>query len=148
MDKLDNGKCRFNILKSKVDKLDIGKLETTLVDLSKLSNVLKNDVVKKTEYNELVKNVSNISTNDRSNLVKKTDDNRRISKIENRITTDYKKFITAQKLNKLTAETFAPRIAQANLASKTDIFDITDFVKTKDFDHKLKILNKILSYFK
>ena len=148
MDKLDNGKCRFNILKSKVDKLDIGKLETTLVDLSKLSNVLKNDVVKKTEYNELVKNVSNISTNDRSNLVKKTDDNRRISKIENRITTDYKKFITAQELNKLTAETFAPRIAQANLASKTDILDITDFVKTKDFDYKLKILNKILNYFK
>ena len=90
MDKLDNSKCRFNILKSKVDKSDIGKLETTPVDLSKLSNVLKNDVVKKIEYNELVKNVSNINTTDRSNLVQKTDDIRRISKIENRITTDYK----------------------------------------------------------
>ena len=42
-------------MKSKVDKLGIGKLETTPVDLSKLSNVVKNDVVKKTEYNELVK---------------------------------------------------------------------------------------------
>ena len=69
MDKLDNSKCHFNILKGKVDKSDIGKLETTPVDLSKLSNVLKNDVVKKSEYNELVKNVSNINTTDRSNLV-------------------------------------------------------------------------------
>ena len=41
MDKLDNSKCHFNILKNKVDKSDIGKLETTPVDLSKLSNVLK-----------------------------------------------------------------------------------------------------------
>ena len=57
-------------LKSKVDKLDIGKLETTPVDLRKLSNVVKNDVVKKTEYNELVKKVNNISTTDTSNLVK------------------------------------------------------------------------------
>ena len=34
-------------MKSKVDKLGIGKLETTPVDLSKLSDVIKNDVVKK-----------------------------------------------------------------------------------------------------
>ena len=40
--------------KSKVDKLDIRKLETTRADLSKLSNVAKKNVVKKTDYNELV----------------------------------------------------------------------------------------------
>ena len=34
-------------MESKVDKLDIGRLETTPVELSKLSNVVKNDVVKK-----------------------------------------------------------------------------------------------------
>ena len=34
-------------MKSKVDKLDIGRLETTPVELSKLSNVVKDDVVKK-----------------------------------------------------------------------------------------------------
>ena len=34
----------------KVDKLHIGKLETTPVDLSKLTNIVKNDVVKMTEY--------------------------------------------------------------------------------------------------
>ena len=34
-------------LKTEVDKLDIGKLETTPIDLSKLSNLVKNFVVKK-----------------------------------------------------------------------------------------------------
>ena len=57
-------------MQSKVDKLDIGKLETAPVDLSKLSNVVKN-FVKETEYNKLVKKVNNISTTDTSDLVKK-----------------------------------------------------------------------------
>ena len=54
VDKLDIGKLK-NVpsgLSSKVDKLDIGKLENTPVVLSKLSNLVKNDVVKKIEYNE------------------------------------------------------------------------------------------------
>ena len=38
-------------MKNIVDKLDIGKLETTPVDLRKLNNVVKNDV-KKAEYNK------------------------------------------------------------------------------------------------
>ena len=41
--------------KSEVDKLDIGKLKTTPIDLSKLSDVVKNEVVKKTVYDEFVK---------------------------------------------------------------------------------------------
>ena len=43
-------------LKSKVDKLDVDKLVLVPVNLSKLSDVVKNDLVNKTEYNELVKN--------------------------------------------------------------------------------------------
>ena len=42
-------------LKSEVDILDITKLETTPFDLSKLSDVVKNEVVKETVYDELVK---------------------------------------------------------------------------------------------
>ena len=37
-------------LKTEVDKLDIDKLVPIPVDLSKLSDVVKNDVVKKAEY--------------------------------------------------------------------------------------------------
>ena len=56
-------------MKSKVDKLDVDKLAPIPVDLSKLSDVVKNDVVKKIEYNELVKKVNNYSTTDTRNLV-------------------------------------------------------------------------------
>ena len=40
--------------KSEIDKLDIDKWETTSVDLSKLSDVVKNEVVKKTVNDEFV----------------------------------------------------------------------------------------------
>ena len=42
-------------LKSDVHILDIVKLKTTPIDLCKVSNVVKNYVVKKTVYDELVK---------------------------------------------------------------------------------------------
>ena len=51
-------------LKTKVDKLSIDKLVPVPVDLSKLSDVIKNDVVKKTVYNKLVVKVDNIDTSD------------------------------------------------------------------------------------
>ena len=47
-------------MKSKVDKLDVDKLESVPADLSKLSDLVKTDVVKKTEYNQLVKKVDAI----------------------------------------------------------------------------------------
>ena len=56
-------------LKTEVDKADVDKLKTVSVDLAKLSNVVKNDVVKKTEYNKLVTKVDNIDT---KNFVLKT----------------------------------------------------------------------------
>ena len=49
-------------LKTEVDKLDIDKLTPVLNDLAKLSNAVKNDVVKKTEYDKLVAKVNNIDT--------------------------------------------------------------------------------------
>ena len=55
-------------LKTEVDKLDIDKLATVPVDSGKPSNVVKNDVIKKTVYDKLVAKVNNIDT---SGLVKK-----------------------------------------------------------------------------
>ena len=69
-------------LKTEVDKLDIDKLATVPVDLSKLSNVLKNDAIKKTAYDKLVAKVNNINT---SGLVKKIDYNTKIIEIEDKI---------------------------------------------------------------
>ena len=45
-------------LKSKIDKLDIGKLETTPVDLSKLSDTVNNEVFKKTDMMNWLKKVT------------------------------------------------------------------------------------------
>ena len=49
-------------LKTEADKLDIDKLIPAPNDVAKLSNVIKNDVVKKTKYNKLVSKINNIDT--------------------------------------------------------------------------------------
>ena len=51
-------------LKTEVDKLDIDKSAPILVNLSKLSDVVKNDVVKKTVYDKLAAKLNNIDTSD------------------------------------------------------------------------------------
>ena len=51
-------------MKTEVHKLDIDKLAPVPVDLSKLSDVVKNDVVQKVVYDKLVGKVNNVDTND------------------------------------------------------------------------------------
>ena len=81
-------------LKSEVYNLDIGKLQTTHVDLSRLSNVVKNEVVKKTVHDELVKKVKAIKSTsnlvkykstqlDTRNVVKTSDYDTKLDEIEN-----------------------------------------------------------------
>ena len=57
-------KTNLASLKTEVDKLDIDKLAPVPVDLGKLIDVVKNDVVKKAVYNELTAKVNNIDTSD------------------------------------------------------------------------------------
>ena len=52
-------KANLAALKSEVDNTDVDKLKTTPTDLAKLSNVVKNDVVKKTDYNTKVTSIGN-----------------------------------------------------------------------------------------
>ena len=49
-------------LKTKVEKLDINKLVPVPVDLNKLSDVVKNDVVRKPAYDKVVPKVNSIDT--------------------------------------------------------------------------------------
>ena len=90
-------------LTTKVDKLDINKLVPLPVDLSKLSHVVKNDVVEKTNYNVKIDDIkgkipdiSNLATKatlntdenkipDTSGHVKKTDYNTKITEIKSKI---------------------------------------------------------------
>ena len=55
-------KWNLTSLKTEVDKLDIDKLVPVPVDLSELSDVVKNNVVKKTAYDKLVAKVNSIDT--------------------------------------------------------------------------------------
>ena len=104
-------KTNLASLKAEADKFDNDKLVPISVDLSKLTDVVKNYVVKKTEYNKLVTKVDNIDTTnfvsrtkyekggsdvedktskvdkkspDVSDLVKKTDFNAKITEVENK----------------------------------------------------------------
>ena len=92
-------------IETEVDKLNIDKLVPASVNLSKLSDVVKNDVVKKAVYNKLVEKVNNIDTSgflrktkydtdkaelenkipDASGLVKKLNYNEKITETENKI---------------------------------------------------------------
>ena len=53
-------KINLAALKTEVDKIDTDKLKTVSDDLAKLSNVVKIDVVKKTDYNTLKSKVDSI----------------------------------------------------------------------------------------
>ena len=55
-------KTNLASLKTAVDKLDIDKLAPVLVDLSKLGDVVKTDVVKKAAYDKLATKVNNIES--------------------------------------------------------------------------------------
>ena len=70
IDQLKNVLTNLSNLKSKVDKLDVDKLVPVSVDLSKLSDVAKNDVVKKDVHYAKIKNIedkipdiTNLATN-------------------------------------------------------------------------------------
>ena len=75
-------KSNLASLKTEVDKLDIEKLVPVPVDLRKLSDVVKNDAVKKTVYDKLVAKVNSIDT---SRFVLKTKYNTDKIELENKI---------------------------------------------------------------
>ena len=77
-------------LKAEVDRLDIDKLIPVPDDLAKLSNVVQNDVVKKTEYNKLVSKVDDIDTPE---FVKKFKYQKDGSDLEKKISDVDKKFL-------------------------------------------------------
>ena len=138
------------------------------VDLSKLSDVVKNDVVKKTVYDKLVTKVNNIHTTgfvlktkydtdnselenkipDTSGLVKKADYNTKITEIEGKIS-DISNLETKTALttveNKIPdVSKFATKTALTNLSNTVP--DISTLLKKSDYDTKIaEIGNKYVS---
>ena len=71
-------------MKSKVDKLDVDKLVLVPVDLSKLSDVVKNDVVKRDAYDAKIKNIED-KIPDITNLTATAVPNAQINKVKGEI---------------------------------------------------------------
>ena len=122
-------KTTLATLKTEVDKLDIDKLAAVPTDLSKLSNVVKNDVVTK---------VNNIDTND---FVLKSKYDTDKTELENKIpsVTD---FVKETKLTEL--ENKISGII--NLATKTEL-TVCNLVKKTDYNTKVtEIENKFTDH--
>ena len=144
-------------LKTEVDKLDTDKLVPVPVDLSKLSDVVKNDVAKKTEYNKLVTKVDRIDT---TNFVKKTKYEKDGSEFEDKINKVDKKIPDVSSLVK--KADFDTRISEvegkipsisglatnsALTAVEYKIPDVSSLVKQTDYNTKISdIENKIIDH--
>ena len=128
--------------KTEVDKIDTAKLITVSADLAKLSNVIKNDVVKRTDYNTKVTSIENqiagvtkntldnlgditkLKAVDTSNFVLKTKLSSDVTTLENKIDTVDKRI---------------PDIS--GLATKTSL---TSYLQTTKFNSKdAEVENKI-----
>ena len=76
----------LNSLKSKIDKLDINKIVPVPVDLNKLSDAVRNDVVKKMYFTLRSKDkIPNILANLVSNVATNTTLNAKINEVKNEI---------------------------------------------------------------
>ena len=128
IDKLKNLPNNLINLKSKVDKLDIDKLLPAPVVLSKLSDVVKNDVVKKTEYNAKIKCIED-KIPDISNFATNTILNTKTNEVKNEIPS-----ITGL------------AITSVLTAVENKIPSISNLVKNTDYDTKIgEIENKMIS---
>ena len=101
----------------KSDKLDIDKLETVPVDISKLSDLVITKVVKKTLYDKLVKRVNVVQAIDPSKLFQKIEYDANIKDIEDKIP-NLDKYITIYELNKYSIEEFEEKIKRSKIGNK------------------------------
>ena len=129
-------KANLASLKTEVDKLDIDKLVPVPVDLSKLSDVVKNDVVKKIVHDKFVGKVDNIDTSD---LVLKTKYNTDKTELENKIP-DVDDFVKKVKLTELESKI----LDISNLVTKTvlttvqnKISSVSNLVKKTAYNTKV-----------
>ena len=83
-DQLKNVPRNLSNLKSKVNKLDVDKLVAVSVDLSKLNDLVKNDVVKKDAYNAKIKDIKD-KIADITELATTTTLNAKINEAKNEI---------------------------------------------------------------
>ena len=132
-------KTNLAALKTEVDKLDSDKLKIVPPDLAKLTNVVDNDVVKKTDYNTKITELNDKIPN-KTNLVTKSSVTTLIRDLDDRVDEvkkDVKDFVnTVDKVDKK-----IPDIS--GLATKSGI---TALLPTSTFNSKItEVENKIMA---
>ena len=136
-------KTNLAALKTELDQIDADKLNTVPVDLAKLSNVVKNDVVKKTDCNTKVTSIENQI----AGVTKNTSDN--LADITKLKAVDTSNFVTRTKFSadtnalddKINGVEKKPDVSE--LATKTSL---TSYLQTATFNSKVtEVENKIKS---
>ena len=135
-------KTNLAALKTEVNKIDADQLKTVPVDLAKLNNVVKNEVVKKTDYSTKITSIESQI----AGLTKNTVDN--LADITKLKAVDTNNFLLKTKLasdvitleNKI--DTVDKKIPDINgLATKTSL---NDYSQTSTFNSKVtEVENKI-----
>ena len=133
-------KNKFSQFENEVDKLNIEKLALVSVDLSKLSDFVKNAAVKKAVYEKLAAKVNNIDT---SEFVLKTKYQTGKTKLEKKIP-DATDFVKKTKLTELEdkirdVSSLATKTALTTVENK--IPDINGLVK-KNYNIKISQIKK------
>ena len=128
-------KTNLASLITEVYKLGIDKLVAVSVDLSKLSDLVKNDIVKKDVYDKLVAKVDNIDTSD---LVLKTNYQIDKAELENKIP-DVTEFVKKVKLTELKNK--IPHIS--NFATKTALTTVENKIPSVNSLIIIEIENKL-----
>ena len=136
-------------MRNKVDKLDVDNLVPVLVYLRKLSDVVKNDVVKKDAHNALIKNIED-KIPDITNFATNTTLNAKINEVKNEMPS-FTNLVTTTALNAQINEVknkipnirnFATTGALTAVECKTP--NVINLVKKTDHNTKnSKIQNKI-----
>ena len=129
IDKLKNLPTNLNNLKNKADKLDVDKLVPVPVDFSKLTDALKNNVVKKDVYNGKIENIEDIIP-DITNLATKTTLNAKINEVKAEIP-NITNLTTTRALTAV--ENKIPSVC--NLVKKADYNTKTNEIEKKITDH-------------
>ena len=136
-----SSKTNLAALKAEVDEIDADKLKAAPVDLAKLTNVIENDVVKKTDYNTKVTSIESQI----AGLTKNTVDN--LADITKLKAVDTNSSVTRTKFS---ADTNALGDKIYGVEKKTDISglatktSLNDYLQTSTFNSEVtEVENKI-----
>ena len=128
-------KTNLASLKTEVDKIDTDKLKTVPADLAKLSNVVKYDVVKKTDYNAKVTSIEGQI----AGVTKNTTDN--LNDIKKLKAVDTNNFVLktnfSADINTLDDKIDGVEKKQPNISGLATKTSLNDYLKTSTFNSKV-----------